>query len=303
LIELAPSIDLAHTYVAISIRCRVCGYDLYGLGATSKCPECGTDVWTTVERELDPHATRLPQLRNPKAVGDGLLWMVGCMFAAVSLVGVHQAGQWLEGFEPVRWRWWGMEHLLLYAGVMALLSIVGVLRLKPPQGKEPLTGPVWRDLRLLCVGILGWAALDGALAAGCLHGKGALVHLMVRIAMALMAATALLGLRGVLQIIGERSREYRTSRSGRQSATAMIAAVGGSVAGHVMRYVGETSSLRSSESQLAHLGTIVVWTCNLLLLIGLAYLLVNAWWIRSALRRPPRSLDGLLLPGEPLVHD
>jgi len=36
-----------------------------------------------------------------------------------------------------------------------------------------------------------------------------------------------------------------------------------------------------------------------MVLIGLAYLVVNAWSIRRALRRPPPALDEVLLPRIP----
>ena len=46
--EPVTPIDVAHTYVAASLPCRRCGYELYGLSAAGRCPECGTAVWTTI---------------------------------------------------------------------------------------------------------------------------------------------------------------------------------------------------------------------------------------------------------------
>ena len=37
----------------------------------------------------------------------------------------------------------------------------------------------------------------------------------------------------------------------------------------------------------------------LMVVIGLAYMVLNAWWIRSAIRRPPPTLEQLLTPEPP----
>ena len=60
----------AHATVSASLHCRHCGYDLRGLDASGRCPECGFDVWSSVVHTVDPTSSRLPSLRNPIAVGN-----------------------------------------------------------------------------------------------------------------------------------------------------------------------------------------------------------------------------------------
>jgi hypothetical protein len=56
---------------------------------------------------------------------------------------------------------------------------------------------------------------------------------------------------------------------------------------------------RMIPANLGQIGTVVVWITTLMLLIGMLYLVVNTWWIRRSLRKPPPPLDELLLPKLP----
>ena len=44
------------------------------------------------------------------------------------------------------------------------------------------------------------------------------------------------------------------------------------------------------------LSNVVLWMSTLMVVIGLGYLVLNAWWIRRTLCRPPPPLDELLMP-------
>ena len=69
-----------------SARCRRCGYDLHGLPTSGQCPECGLAVGETLDLLLDPAASRLPTLNDPRGVGDGLLGLaVTTLLAALVL--------------------------------------------------------------------------------------------------------------------------------------------------------------------------------------------------------------------------
>ena len=77
----------------------------------------------------------------------------------------------------------------------------------------------------------------------------------------------------------------------------MIAAVAGIAAGDLVRLFGITTD----SAGMRAIGTIVSWISVFMLVVGLAYLAMNVWWIRQALRRPPPAYDELLLP--PLPDD
>ncbi len=73
----------------------------------------------------------------------------------------------------------------------------------------------------------------------------------------------------------------------------MIGALAGVVLGELLG-MGPAMSSRTGGGLLATIGMVVTWISTLMLLIGLAYLVVNGWWIRRALCRPPPALDEIL---------
>jgi hypothetical protein len=110
---------------------------------------------------------------------------------------------------------------------------------------------------------------------------------------AVTAVVGLIGLRGVLGVIGRRSREYRKSRGGRQGVEALIAAVALGLIGAAVRQLAVTKFI---PGDWLFIGSVIFWASTFMLVIGLGYMVVNAWWIRMALRRPPPPMDQVLLP-------
>jgi len=280
--------------VLTPIDCRRCGYNLYGLPADGPCPECGLDVWDSIVYTVDPATSGLPRVRNPGVVGDGLLWLMVSLATASLLLVVRPMAHWVDAMDPA-----GVGSLAgsipswlgLVAGLIGLAGLVCVKRLAPPAGEEPGSS-VWRDVRRLGAGLAGWSIL--ILAAWILEFAGAprwaILALWPGIAAA--AVAGLVGLRGVLGTIGLRSRDYRTARGGRQGIRAMIAATIGMAAGQVLRLVAEAMELE----WLSMLGVLATSICTLMVVIGLGYLVVNAWWIRRSLRSPPPRLEEILGP-------
>ena len=287
--------------IALSLHCRGCGYNLRGLRAGGKCPECGLDVFETVLSTVDPAASRLPQLRDPNGVGDALVWLASCLLVTTLL---QLAGPVAAGVDRLLFSGrvvvgeWTPSWLMWVAGCVVLVALWSVWKLAPPWGKEPQTG-VWRDLWLMAAGLATWGMLSigawyfhrslssGWGAGGAWRGQviPAAFHFVGIGAVILILAA----LRDVLRVIGERSREYRSARGGRQRVRDMIAAAIGIAAGEVLRVLGQMTGTES----LQMLGAVVTGISTLMLVIGLVYLLVNAWWIRRALRRPPPTLREL----------
>ena len=75
----------------------------------------------------------------------------------------------------------------------------------------------------------------------------------------------------------------------------MIAAIIGTAAGQLLRLL----ALWTGVEVLATLGIVVNSICTLMVVIGLAYLVVNTWWIRRSLRCPPPRLQEVLGPQTP----
>ena len=267
---------------------------MYALSADSRCPECGLEIWETVLHTVDPAASRLPKMRNPRAVGNGLFWVILSLFAGAIIIVARPIALQLDALDPTGVRnisAFAPPNLAIVAGVVVLVGLMAARRFAPAKGHEP-GGAVLRDIRLLVAGMIAWSLLviiQPGLQRLAVPGWGLeLTH----IAAALGAMVGLFGLDGVLQAIGQRSRAFRTARGGRQGVLGLIGALVGVVLGELMGLPAAVAGF--SGSRLATVGTSVTRISTLMLLIGLAYLVVNGWWIRRALCRPPPALAEIL---------
>jgi hypothetical protein len=283
----------ARGVVASPVHCRQCGYNLFGLQARGACPECGLEIWETIVHTVDPPASRLPRLHNPATVGNALLWLIIFIAAGALLLVLRPIALGIDALDESGLRnlaGWTPVYLPYAAGVFALAGLWSVWRLAPPRAEEP-RGAVRRDLWLLGAGLLLWVVLMPAVAWTELSAASWWLVDAIWLALAAAGVVGLLGLRGVLETIGLRSRLYRTARSGRQGIQGLVAAILGTAAGHAIHLIAAAAGgLRYLET----LGTVIVIICTLMLVIGLVYLAVNAWWIRHALRCPPPPLSDLV---------
>jgi hypothetical protein len=285
----------ARGVVASPVHCRQCGYNLFGLRAGGVCPECGLEVWETILHTVDPEASRLPRLHRPKAVGNALLWLIACMALGALLLVLRPIALGIDDLDDSQLRnlaAWTPEYLPFAAALFALAGLWSVWWLAPLRAEES-SGAEWRDVWLLGTGLLLWAVL--VLVGEWTKNSAAPWWLgeVTWLAVAVAAVVGLIGLRGILETIGLRSRLYRTARSGRQGIQGMVAAIFGTAAGHAIHLVAATAGgLRYLET----LGTVIVIISTLMLVIGLLYLVVNAWWIHRSLRCPPPSLGEILRP-------
>lgn len=295
-----------HAVVAASLRCRQCGYELRGLRAGSECPECGLSIWASVQHAADPEGSRLPRLRHPRRVGGALFWLVFAWTMAAILWVIRPALAWLDRIGPAatdRLVDWTPPMPRLFAALFVLSTLWSVWRLSPPHSaNEP--GVVRRDFRLLLVGMTfcGLIMLELALAWPMQDhlppSWGPAFGQVMKLAGAGFAIVAFIGLQGVLRVIGQRSREYRTAREGRQSVQGMAAVLVFLALAGLLKFIPETF-WPGRQGFWPNLSDVLVAIGYLMLVIGMAYLLVNAWWIRRALRKRPPTLDELLLPNLP----
>ncbi len=289
----APPTSLARHVVSAEIHCRRCGYNLYGLAAGGVCPECGLETWETILHTVDPASSRLPRLRDPAGVGDALLALSVCLLTGALALSARPAVAWIARLDlrdPGRW----LRGLADWAPYVAALSAFGgllaVRRLARPPADEPAVR-VRRDLVLTGSGLLGAGVLLGVLATLEALGISETLVTALYLLLAVPGVVGLVGLGGLLEEVGRRSREYRTARGGRQGVHAMIAAL-------VCLAVGRALELPPLNWRVQVIGATVSSIGALMLLIGLAYLVVNAMWIRRSLRRPPPRLEEILAAGK-----
>lgn len=299
----APS---RRTTLARSLPCRQCGYDVRGLPIGGACPECGFAVGATVEGVVDPAAQRLPSLRAPRRVGNGLVTIMLVMLVATLLAFARPLATALGGLAPAGARpisEWTPPWLGVIAGGLVLGLLWPVRWIAPPRDAEQ-EADVRRDIARLTLGILavgGLLVASGLLSMAPRPAPPALRSLGVLTAIA--AIVLLHGLRGVLVAVGERSREFRTARGSRQRIRDLMAALVVLAVGALLRVAvpatgGRPGGRFDLPFRVGMLGSVLIWISALMLVVGLAYLLVNALWIRRSLHRPPPTLGELLGPGQ-----
>ncbi|MCP3905151.1 MAG: hypothetical protein GY715_16115 [Planctomycetes bacterium] len=288
--------------IARSIPCARCGYDLRGLHVDGYCPECGFATRYSIQVAVDPASHRLPDMTNPRGVGNALLWLTVSLSVGTVLLLIRPAALRLDALQPpgaVAWSHWTPRWLTLVAAVIALAATRAVLKLAPPRGKQQQIA-VWGDIWLMLLGLVACAGLAVVASLGAFVTGGgpvgvtqaAIAQAVLRVSLVASLSLTLLGLRGVFGAIGRRSREYRTAQGGRQGTRELIAAVIGIGAGEVLAMFG----LTWHHEGLRAIGIAVIWISALMLVVGEAYLMLNAWWIRRSLRRPPPTYEELLTP-------
>jgi hypothetical protein len=289
--------------IASPVHCCRCTYDLRGLPADGRCPECGLAIFDTVQHIVDPAASHLPRLRDPVGVGNAIVWLTLCCFIAVALLAAQAAIVWLEVVHPRSVGMFGVapaHDLTLLASLAGLASLWSVYKFFPARSYDGSI-TVRLDVWLLGLGLAGWAVLTMVLWQRERYWSFAVVRpeeeiavrSLLHIALVGSAVTMWIGMQRVLNTIGKRSRAYRSAHSGRQNIRPMIAATIAIAFGSILRMLD--MHFGAGES-LAQLGTVIVSVSMLMLLIGLGYLVINSWWIRQALRHPPPKLQELLAP-------
>ncbi len=289
---MAPA-ELAARVVAASVHCRHCAYELRGLRADALCPECGRKVWPSILHTVDPDASALPKLHDPRGVGNAVLWLAWCVLIAALLLSARVGIEWAARAIPGLGAWLKISPWLpVAAGIVALLGLWSVRKLLPPRTR---TGEdeVRRSLVLLGLGLGGWSLVTFFYGSLLVRGGGlpGETPLLLGLLADGVAVIGLIGGRGVFVTIGFRSREYRTARGGRQSVQAMIAAVAGDAAGRLIELAAQSVD---ALAILQELGRVITRVSDLMLLVGLIYLAVNAGWIHRSLRKPGPSLEEVL---------
>ncbi len=281
-------VELSGRAIGVSMPCPTCGYDLRGASAIGQCAECGHQVRDVLASAIDPQAHRLPPLADPRAVGDGLVFISLGLAVCVALPLIGMLCVWIATQTDRLLLDSRLVDLAMFIGAVAVLALglLGCWQLRP-RHKGPLQRAARKAIRLAGLGTLLMGA--GLLAMPMLDGMVGLVGTLAAWAGMLLS---LGGVRGVLVEAGRRCRLFRTATLQRQRIpTLMLTATlaGACLTGvRVARMVDPAAV--GSIMWLSVLGL----TMTLMLAMGLVYFVINAMWIRRDLRQPPPRLAELL---------
>ena len=281
-------VELKGRAIGVSLPCPTCGYDLRGGPAVGACSECGTDIRQVLAQAIDPTAHRLPVLADPLAVGNGL-----CLGAASLAIGIvlPLVGAVFTIFEPLSLTKVQAksisEQLVLVAAVGALILGGWACWCLRPHHGGPLQQAARRAILLLGMGTL---VLGGGLIMMLVSRDAWIAEIAAVEAMGVGLVLGLIGMRRVLVEAGQRCRLFRTSTIDRQRIAPLVL-----VSVMAMVLLGVWVVAIALHADTAALVLAALWAVvATMLALGLAYLLLNAWWIRRDLRSPPPKLLDLL---------
>jgi hypothetical protein len=283
--------DLSKMNIAIHLPCARCGYDLRGMGAHGDCPECGEPIRLTIIETIDPASRRLSPIQHPTAVGNEITGIVASFFASTLCVVIAlliNAPSTIPTPQFIRIL---PTSVLLWAaagfGFLAFLCLAPMMRMC--QRKELsgcrlgilMTGSgllLWSTSMLLVVALL-FSSSDQYPTFGMLFDTCLPI---------VSASIVFSGFRKLIPRLGQRSRAFRQALGSRQRMNDLLAVL-------VVIIIGRTCIETSPpDSNLAILGLIVMIMSISFIVIGLAYVLRNTFWIRRALITPPPALTELL---------
>ncbi len=278
-----------------AVACLGCRYNLEGLRANGRCPECGTNILETLASSIDLETDQLEPIEYGSRFGGALLLIVVCTFSATSAT-VGPVAYFLAdslGALPNAGSSSGLRDaldlgaaaLLAFARIGAALGVLvsGPILWRARSFDRIQFVSVTRSRLLICGGFCLWlVALSPSIAS---------LSLPLATYAAIPATMVLIGLHPLIRAAGERSKIYRGSVA-RQPVGLLTLACGVAGVASLTKIFLQVGVPQTEDWQ--HLLGIVALTSFGLLEIGLLYLVLNAWWIWRALASPPPRLDSLL---------
>ncbi|MSR19025.1 MAG: hypothetical protein EXS00_07670 [Phycisphaerales bacterium] len=275
--------------IAFDLHCIKCKYDLRGLDALARCPECGTHVMNSAVATIDPSARKFVLLKNPARDGLSLVIANGSLLIALvaatlpvviravmpgtqptepfldALAASIAGGAILTGFaaalsfhfqdDQLLHRELGRYRPMLVWGMLLVLLAIGLL-LTIELRQRPFLGLDMVGAKLVCAAV----ALSGATLGG-------------------------FALRRAFAVLGRRSRDFRRAHQSRQSIEVLFISSAALVASATAAAILNKLPPIQYED-LAELATLLALVLLLAVICGLVYTTLNAWWIaRSLMQR------------------
>ena len=257
-----------------SLACARCGYDLEGLPALGRCPECGQAVVDSLAAGLELEPPAQPPVPFPLRLA--LTLFLGA------------AG--------------GLGGSLVFGAVLVELALDAI---SADRGIGPDVARVLSATAtgLTSVGLLGfllvlpWTRLDRHVRSKVLGAGGFALWAaaamtepapMTATYTALPASMVLVALAPLLSELGPRSSAYRKARATRQRVRTLLVSTG--LAGGASA-TAAFLELQQGLDEAVLVLRIVAVSSAILTLVGFAYLTLNAAWILRSTLRPPLLLE------------
>lgn len=276
------------------IRCVRCKYDLSGAPALGNCPECGLEVVVTLAQNSDPAVADLIRPQRPGLAAAGVMALALAPFVAVCIQGISPVLHFIDRLtgrgaafpSQIERPMWLIAGLVLLAA--AMLATRALSRRANPTLRTTASKYLPRSVATLWV----WGlVLEAGFAVSFLPGMELRSYGAIVLAAQLLPAVLYLTWAGVaIGRIGAHSRAYREARHGRQSGELVTITLAGAMTLSMIHPALEPLGY----PEIADISGILALVLTALSVLGLAYLVANAWVIGTALRRPRIDVERLV---------
>lgn len=278
------------------LYCLSCGYNLHGLSIRASCPECGVPVRATILGIVDPHADELTPLSFPRLSAIGLCaWSFGALISVI-VVWLLRGAEVLRDMGFATWN----PTFLAWLGLIGLIvSLLGAMTMIRPHRSVTR----WEALRS-SIGVSMYAALifvydaiylgHDVISPSPLFSPGgdALGRSVLRIAMFLLVAGIVWGLRPAAVGLAVRSVIVRTGRVDRQSMMAVLASLGIATLGDMLSIATLYTPMSVAEV-LEIVSIVIISLGSVLFTVGMINICADTVRLYPVLVRPGVGLSDI----------
>ncbi|MHA7813163.1 MAG: hypothetical protein ACX94C_07215 [Phycisphaerales bacterium] len=278
------------------LYCLSCGYDLEGLSIRSACPECGVPVRATILGIVDPHADELTPLSMPRLSAVGLnIWSFGALIA-VLMVWMLRGAEVLRDLGVSTW----VPGVFSWIGLIGLIaSMLGAATMIRPHAAVT-RAEAFRS----ALGVSAYIALIFVYEAIYLGydivapspllspGGDAIGRSALRVAMFILVACIVLGLRPAAVGLAVRSVIVRTGRVDRQSMMAVLASLGIATLGDLLSIFAQFAPI-SIRDILEIVSIVIISLGSVLFTVGMFNICVDTFRLFPVLVRPGVGLSDI----------
>lgn len=278
------------------LYCLSCGYNLRGLSIRSECPECGVPVRATILGIVDPHADELLSLSHPRVSALGLCcWSFGAVLA-VGMIWLLRGIEVLRDMGMSNWvpgtfAWLGVAGLLIsmLGGLTMIRPHRGVTRSESFRSAAgvSLYAPLIFVYHAIYIGhdVVSPSPLMAP-------GGDALGRSVLRVALFVIVAGIVWGLRPAAVGLAVRSVIVRTGRVDRQSLLTVLASLGIATLGDLLLIASGFTPI-SVADVISIVSVVIISLGSVLFTVGMVNICIDTIRLYPLLVRPGVGLSDI----------